>query len=342
MPAEPGHEGELSSRFGMLFLRPGSTLRGGFGAVAKVVNLYEESFALKRLNAPEASGACSAEELREMLLEEYKNQLAVSRLKGVPRVYGYGTWQGEPLILMEWIEGVTLAHAMPDLPHEGDGVPGEVVAQVGVSVLEILQGVERPDGRLVHRDISPNNIMFRTDAMSLSQQVAVGAFDTCLIDFGNSTTRSQGANAAFTQRVGVLRGATRDYAPPEMLTADVEGIEELGAIPPSTSMRCAACSTSSMRGTRRSTLRIAGRLGLPHQDERGAQAACGSAHLREAVACGHHERHQAQPGRAAHGGRAALRAAVLVRGTPEKRHRRGAAPGGAAGCRGRGRAGRRA
>ncbi len=227
VPAEPGHEQELSSRFGMLFLQPGSTLRGGFGAVAKVVNLYEEHFALKRLNAPEASGSCSAEELREMLFEEYKNQLAVSRLKGFPRVYGYGFWRGEPLILMEWIEGTTLAHAMPDLPREGDGVQGEVVAQVGISVLEILQGVERLDSRLVHRDISPNNIMFRTGAMSLSQQVAAGAFDTCLIDFGNSTTQSQGAGAAFTQRVGMLRGATRDYAPPEMLTADVEGIERL-------------------------------------------------------------------------------------------------------------------
>ena len=227
VPAKPGHEQELSSRFGMLFLQPGSTLHGGFGAVARVVNLYEERFALKRLNTPDAGGACSAEELREMLFEEYKNQLAVSRLKGFPQVYGYGTWKGEPLILMEWIEGTTLARAMPDLPREGDGTVGEVVAQVGISVLEILQGVERLDSRLVHRDISPNNIMFRTGAMSLSQQVAAGAFDTCLIDFGNSTTQSQGAGAAFTQRVGMLRGATRDYAPPEMLTADVEGIEEL-------------------------------------------------------------------------------------------------------------------
>lgn len=227
IPAEPGHEQELASRFNMLFLQPGSTLRGGFGAVAKVVNLYEEVFALKRLNAPDSNNDCSPSELREMLFEEYKNQLAVSRLKGFPQVYGYGSWKGEPLILMEWIEGTTLAHAMPDLPHEGDGVQGEVVAQVGISVLEILQGVERLNSRLVHRDISPNNIMFRTKDMSLSQQVAAGAFDTCLIDFGNSTTECQDIPMAFTQRVGMMRGATRDYAPPEMLTADVEGVEEL-------------------------------------------------------------------------------------------------------------------
>lgn len=227
IPAEPGREQELASRFNMLFLQPGSTLHGGFGAVAKVVNLYEEVFALKRLNAPDSNSDCSPSELREMLFEEYKNQLAVSRLKGFPQVYGYGSWKGEPLILMEWIEGTTLAHAVPDLPHEGDGVQGEVVAQVGISVLEILQGVERLNSRLVHRDISPNNIMFRTKDMSLSQQVAAGAFDTCLIDFGNSTTECQDIPMAFTQRVGMMRGATRDYAPPEMLTADVEGVEEL-------------------------------------------------------------------------------------------------------------------
>lgn len=227
IPVEPGREQELASRFNMLFLQPGSTLHGGFGAVAKVVNLYEEVFALKRLNAPDSNSDCSPSELREMLFEEYKNQLAVSRLKGFPQVYGYGSWKGEPLILMEWIEGTTLAHAVPDLPHEGDGVQGEVVAQVGISVLEILQGVERLNSRLVHRDISPNNIMFRTKDMSLSQQVAAGAFDTCLIDFGNSTTECQDIPMAFTQRVGMMRGATRDYAPPEMLTADVEGVEEL-------------------------------------------------------------------------------------------------------------------
>lgn len=227
IPAEPGREQELASRFNMLFLQPGSTLHGGFGAVAKVVNLYEEVFALKRLNAPDSNSDCSPSELREMLFEEYKNQLAVSRLKGFPQVYGYGSWKGEPLILMEWIEGTTLAHAVPDLPHEGDGVQGEVVAQVGISVLEILQGVERLNSRLVHRDISPNNIMFRTKNMSLSQQIAAGAFDTCLIDFGNSTTECQDIPMAFTQRVGMMRGATRDYAPPEMLTADVEGVEEL-------------------------------------------------------------------------------------------------------------------
>lgn len=227
IPVEPGREQELASRFNMLFLQPGSTLHGGFGAVAKVVNLYEEVFALKRLNAPDSNSDCSPSELREMLFEEYKNQLAVSRLKGFPQVYGYGSWKGEPLILMEWIEGTTLAHAVPDLPHEGDGVQGEVVAQVGISVLEILQGVERLNSRLVHRDISPNNIMFRTKDMSLSQQIAAGAFDTCLIDFGNSTTECQDIPMAFTQRVGMMRGATRDYAPPEMLTADVEGVEEL-------------------------------------------------------------------------------------------------------------------
>ena len=225
-PEGPGREGDAARRFGMLLVDPASLSRGGFGAVVKATNLYEESFALKRARTAELGDSCTPEQLKQMLYEEYRTQLAVSRLKGFPDVYGYGTWDGEPVILMEWVDGVTLAQAEARLPHEGDGVQADAVAMVGEAVLEILVGVGRLDRRLVHRDISPSNIMFRTSAMGLEQQVAAGALDVCLIDFGNSTFEHP-RQSSFTQRVGMVRGATRDYAPPEMLTADIEGVERL-------------------------------------------------------------------------------------------------------------------
>lgn len=225
-PAGPGREGDAARRFGMLLVDPASASHGGFGAVVKATNLYEETFALKRARTADLAGSCTPEQLRQMLFEEYRTQLAVSRLRGFPDVYGYGSWDGEPIILMEWVEGVTLAQAAPRLPREGYGVQADVVAMVGEAVLEVLAGVGRLDRRLVHRDISPSNIMFRTSAMGLEQQVAAGALDVCLIDFGNSTFEHP-QQSSFTQRVGVVRGATRDYAPPEMLTADIEGVERL-------------------------------------------------------------------------------------------------------------------
>lgn len=225
-PEGPGREGDAARRFGMLLVDPASASHGGFGAVVKATNLYEETFALKRARTADLAGSCTPEQLRQMLFEEYRTQLAVSRLRGFPDVYGYGSWDGEPIILMEWVEGVTLAQAAPRLPREGDGVQADVVAMIGEAVLEVLAGVGRLDRRLVHRDISPSNIMFRTSAMGLEQQVAAGALDVCLIDFGNSTFEYP-QQSSFTQRVGVVRGATRDYAPPEMLTADIEGVERL-------------------------------------------------------------------------------------------------------------------
>ena len=42
------------------------------------------------------------------LFEEYRHLCTVSHLRGFPRVYGYGSCEDDPLILMEWAEGTSL------------------------------------------------------------------------------------------------------------------------------------------------------------------------------------------------------------------------------------------
>ena len=220
---DPAHRDESRRRFSM-FLVHADADKGGTGVVQRATNTAGEVFAIKRLRNLDGSDERIAAGMRAVLFEEYRNQLTVSHLKGFPRVYGYGTSAGEPLIVMEWVEGSTLKHITPQLPHEDGGVRGDVVAAIGVAVLSILNNVRHLDTGVAHRDISPRNIMIATSERSLQDQLATLDFDIRLIDFGSSTALNP-IDPTFTVRADVWRGGTPEYAPPEMLTHDIAGIE---------------------------------------------------------------------------------------------------------------------
>ena len=220
---DPAKRDESRRRFSM-FLVQSEAGQGGTGVVQRATNTAGEIFAIKRLHASDTTDERIAAGMRAVLFEEYRNQLTVSHLKGFPRVYGYGTSNGEPLIVMEWVEGSTLKHITPQLPHEDGGVRGDAVAAIGVAVLSILNNVRHLDTGVAHRDISPRNIMVATSERSLQDQLATLDFDIRLIDFGSSTALNP-IDPTFTVRADVWRGGTPEYAPPEMLTHDIAGIE---------------------------------------------------------------------------------------------------------------------
>ena len=220
---DPAHRDEARRRFS-IFLVEANAGEGGTGFVQRASNTAGEVFAIKRLRSINTQDERIAAGMRAVLFEEYKNQLTVSHLKGFPRVYGYGTCGGEPLIVMEWVNGSTLKKITPELPHEGEGVRGDAVAAIGVAVLSILNSVRHLDVGLAHRDISPRNIMIATDERPLEDQIASLDFDVRLIDFGSSTALNP-VDPTFTTRADVWRGGTPEYAPPEMLTHDIAGIE---------------------------------------------------------------------------------------------------------------------
>ncbi|MFQ7393512.1 MAG: protein kinase domain-containing protein [Collinsella aerofaciens] len=164
------------------------------------------------------------------LFEEYRHLCTVSHLRGFPRVYGYGSCEDDPLILMEWVEGTSLKQALPLLPHDASGgLTTQMVAAVGNAVLRALlmtQGLVNP---VIHRDLSPANIMFRTTSRTLEQQIADCSFDPCLIDMGSATMAL--GDDTITRRADIWRFATPAYAAPEMLTQDIEGIAALRRSP---------------------------------------------------------------------------------------------------------------
>ena len=220
---DPAKRDESRRRFSM-FLVQSEAGQGGTGVVQRATNTAGEIFAIKRLHVSDTTDERVAAGMRAVLFEEYRNQLTVSHLKGFPRVYGYGTSAGEPLIVMEWVEGSTLKHITPQLPHEDGGIRGDAVAAIGVAVLSILNNVRHLDTGVAHRDISPRNIMVATSERSLQDQLATLDFDIRLIDFGSSTALNP-IDPTFTVRADVWRGGTPEYAPPEMLTHDIAGIE---------------------------------------------------------------------------------------------------------------------
>lgn len=241
-PVNPADEELAKRRFMTLMVTADRSSNGNTGLVLQAHNTSNERFAVKVLadntlmralgtNTPSRTADESAMHLANSaaLFEEYRNLCRVSHLRGFPHVYGYGTCRGEPLILMEWIEGTSLDKVASMLPHDGEGVTCAATASVGCAVLGTLLSTQNLETPLVHRDLSPANIMFRTNELGIDEQVQTMTFRPCLVDMGSSVPAL--GSDTLTQRADIWRYATPAYAAPEMLTRDIPNITVLRRSP---------------------------------------------------------------------------------------------------------------
>ena len=225
-------------RFVTLFVSQGQGHRGGTARVEHARNAQGEHLALKLLSLPHRRDGETEDDykrrvraLRAAFEREYECHILLSGLKGFPRLYGRGTVDGVPCIVMEWVEGITLDRARRQLAVDGCGRVGPLVAaRLGRDLLDLVARMGYVEGGFVHRDVSPRNVMVRTSRLSLEQQVDEGVFDLYLIDFGSSA-ESEPRSTSFTSENAVFRGATADFAPPEMLSDDIPGLAELRKSP---------------------------------------------------------------------------------------------------------------
>ena len=239
-PVQPGKESAVKRRFMTLFASDEQAQVGGTSYVCKAQSFTGETFALKRLltasmlpadaNLTPEDSARITRGHAAAFYEEYKNQLLVSHMRGFPKLYGYGQIGDDPAIIMEWVEGVSVRDVARQRAEGNLPLATHTIAEIGIAVLEALDGIERLDSTLVHRDISPANIMIRTNKVSLEDQIASGAFDICLIDFGSASAYTP-EDASFTMVSQVWRNGTPEYAPPEMLTQDIPHIDKLRKSP---------------------------------------------------------------------------------------------------------------
>ncbi|MDM8299311.1 serine/threonine-protein kinase [Collinsella tanakaei] len=222
-------------RFLALFADDSTARRGGLGTVVRVANAFGETYALKLVTEPERfvcerdeDYAKRVERARAAFREEYETHRVFSNFKGFPRLYGYGFVDGTPAIVMEWIEGVTLAQARRMLAVDDAGrLAPLTAARIGRDLFDVLTRLSLVGNGFVHRDISPANIMVRTSHLSLAAQVEEGAFDLCLIDFGSSSVADSDQGRSFTAAHAFFRHATQDYASPEMLSDDLPDVRRL-------------------------------------------------------------------------------------------------------------------
>ena len=221
-------------RFVTLFVLEGEGHRGGTGRVEHARNAQGEYVALKVLVEPARHHAETDEEHARRVRaahmafqREYECHAKLSGLKGFPRLYGKGTVGGVPCIVMEWVEGVTLDRVRRTLFVDAAGRTSPLVAaRIGRDLFDLVARMGYVDGGFVHRDISPRNVMVRTSRMTLAQQIDEGTFDLYLVDFGSSAD-AFARGTSFTSENAVFRGATADFAPPEMLSDDIPGLDEL-------------------------------------------------------------------------------------------------------------------
>jgi eukaryotic-like serine/threonine-protein kinase len=92
------------------------------------------------------------------LRREARTAAAVSH-SHLAAVYGMETWQGTPLLVMELLEGGTLAQKM----EKGHGLPPAEMVELGIAMAEALGHLHCAD--ILHRDIKPSNIGYARDGV---------------------------------------------------------------------------------------------------------------------------------------------------------------------------------
>jgi len=123
------------------------------------------------------------------------------------QVFDAGYDHDQAYMVMEWVDGPTLAQLREHMRHAGVGLPLDVVAFV---VAEVARGLDyaynlvhdREPQSLVHRDVAPHNVL-----VSQSGEVKLGDFGIARV-FGEDTTG------------GHMRGKVR-YMAPEIFDAKV-------------------------------------------------------------------------------------------------------------------------
>jgi serine/threonine protein kinase len=140
--------------------------------------------------------------------------------KNVCHVHAFGEYGGTWFISMEYLHGVPLSRMMTRLSKSGKMLDFRVVAGIIVQACEGLHAaheVRGPDGQLmnlVHRDVSPPNIMVCADGI------------VKLLDFG--IAKARGANSR--TRTGTVKGKNAYMSPEQILGRSLDRRSDVFAL----------------------------------------------------------------------------------------------------------------
>lgn len=178
---------------------------GGMGEVfiARQEGLagFEKLVVLKTLRADLAE----RQRFRDMFFEEARVS-ALARHANVVSVLDVGIDRGVYYLVMEYIEGWSMRQLLDACERDGRAVPLPHVLTLAIDVasgLDHIHSLRDASGnplKLVHRDVSPENIMITIDGLSK------------LVDFGIAKRQ----NSPIHTEPGVLKGKARYLAPEQI------------------------------------------------------------------------------------------------------------------------------
>ncbi len=124
---------------------------------------FEKPCAVKRIRAEYSS----LPSFRDMLIREAR-VAALLNHPNIVQVFDFGEVDGEYFLTMEWVDGLPLQRLIADAARRGATVELGAAIEILTNVARALQYVhsgffvEGQNSNLVHRDVSPSNILLST------------------------------------------------------------------------------------------------------------------------------------------------------------------------------------
>lgn len=192
--------------------------RGGMAEIYRAtmpgIGTFEKVLAIKKI----LPHLVENEEFITMLVDEARILVGLNHAN-IAQVYDLGSIDDSYYIAMEYVHGVDVATMIKEAGKKQEYLPYDHVAYIMGCLCYGLHGAHSAvgsDGRplhLVHRDISPHNVL-----VSFGGEVKV-------IDFGVAKARSKDSST----KAGVIKGKLLYMAPEQAMAKEIDGRADLFA-----------------------------------------------------------------------------------------------------------------
>lgn len=174
---------------------------GGMAAVFVAADHRLDRFVVLKLLRPELR---KVDALAEQRLLTEARIVAQLEHNNVVRVYELGELGGVPFIAMEYLRGISLGQLIGRLTQAGKRLPPTLAAAIIRQVCLGLHAAHELPAKVVHRDVSPNNILLTRDSVKV-------------IDFGIARTNLPSSNKLVT--APNITAGCPPYMSPEQVAA---------------------------------------------------------------------------------------------------------------------------
>jgi serine/threonine-protein kinase len=193
---------------------------GGMGTVwlAHPYDAPDQLFAVKTVSAQYTSDA----RVCTMFVKEASLAAAIDH-PNVVRLYDVGLHEDIPFFVMEWIDGYSLRDVVRVIAETGEPMPPHIALRIasdlcaGLHAAHELHGEDGAPLNLVHRDVSPHNVLVTREGLAK------------LIDFGVAKARDLATGNEASICAG-LKGKVRYMAPEQALDKTIDRRADLFSV----------------------------------------------------------------------------------------------------------------